>query len=162
MRSAAVVVAVFATLLALEREAGLNTGFPQMLDPLQFGRVNVAARGMGLTQRAGARTEVLAGTPNEVELRTEVLAGTPNVRQTIAQHQAIQFKLTGMAIQVEAAAPAHPPRGPDEGRRRELGDQGRDGQAIRRGDRPLLRRGMPAQPRRSTRSSACTARRRCC
>jgi alkylation response protein AidB-like acyl-CoA dehydrogenase len=35
--------------------------------------------------------------------RTEVLAGTPNVQQTIAQHQAIQFKLTGMACQVEAA-----------------------------------------------------------
>src|SRR3712207_5469576 len=33
-------------------DAGLNKGFPQMMDALEVGRVNVAARGVGLAQRA--------------------------------------------------------------------------------------------------------------
>jgi alkylation response protein AidB-like acyl-CoA dehydrogenase len=33
-------------------EAGLNKGFPQMMDALEVGRVNVAARGVGIAQRA--------------------------------------------------------------------------------------------------------------
>jgi alkylation response protein AidB-like acyl-CoA dehydrogenase len=33
-------------------DAGLNKGFPQMMDALEVGRVNVAARGVGIAQRA--------------------------------------------------------------------------------------------------------------
>src|SRR5918998_925896 len=33
-------------------EAGLNKGFGQMMDALEVGRVNVAARGVGIAQRA--------------------------------------------------------------------------------------------------------------
>jgi len=33
-------------------EAGLNRGFVQMMDALELGRVNVAARGVGIAQRA--------------------------------------------------------------------------------------------------------------
>ena len=33
-------------------EAGLNKGFAQMMDALELGRVNVAARGVGIAQRA--------------------------------------------------------------------------------------------------------------
>ena len=43
-------------------EAGLNKGFAQMMDALEVGRVNVAARGVGIAQRA-------------LELGAEVRAG---------------------------------------------------------------------------------------
>ena len=33
-------------------DAGLNKGFAQMMDALEVGRVNVAARGVGIAQRA--------------------------------------------------------------------------------------------------------------
>ena len=33
-------------------DAGLNKGFGQMMDALEVGRVNVAARGVGIAQRA--------------------------------------------------------------------------------------------------------------
>ena len=33
-------------------EAGLNKGFAQMMDALEVGRANVAARGVGIAQRA--------------------------------------------------------------------------------------------------------------
>ena len=33
-------------------EAGLGNGFSQMMDALEVGRVNVAARGVGIAQRA--------------------------------------------------------------------------------------------------------------
>jgi alkylation response protein AidB-like acyl-CoA dehydrogenase len=71
-------------------EAGLGHGFAQMMDALEVGRVNVAARGVGIAQRA-----------LELALRysqQRVAFGKP-----IAQHQAIQFKLADMVTQVEAA-----------------------------------------------------------
>jgi alkylation response protein AidB-like acyl-CoA dehydrogenase len=71
-------------------EAGLNAGFAQMMDALEVGRANVAARGVGLAQRA-----LELGLRYSQERRT---FGKP-----IAQHQAIQFKLADMATQVEAA-----------------------------------------------------------
>jgi alkylation response protein AidB-like acyl-CoA dehydrogenase len=71
-------------------ESGLGKGFAQMMDALEVGRVNVAARGVGIAQRA-----------LELALRysqQRVAFGKP-----IAQHQAIQFKLADMATKVEAA-----------------------------------------------------------
>jgi alkylation response protein AidB-like acyl-CoA dehydrogenase len=71
-------------------EAGLGHGFAQMMDALEVGRVNVAARGVGIAQRA-----------LELALRysqQRIAFGKP-----IAQHQAIQFKLADMVTQVEAA-----------------------------------------------------------
>jgi alkylation response protein AidB-like acyl-CoA dehydrogenase len=71
-------------------QAGLGAGFAQMMDALEVGRVNVAARGVGIAQRA-----------LELALRysqQRVAFGKP-----IAQHQAIQFKLADMVTQVEAA-----------------------------------------------------------
>jgi alkylation response protein AidB-like acyl-CoA dehydrogenase len=71
-------------------EAGLGRGFGQMMDALEVGRVNVAARGVGIAQRA-----------LELALRysqQRVAFGKP-----IAEHQAIQFKLADMATLVEAA-----------------------------------------------------------
>ena len=48
--------------------AGLNKGFAQMMDALEVGRVNVAARGVGIAQRA-------------LELGAALLAGAQDLRQ---------------------------------------------------------------------------------
>jgi alkylation response protein AidB-like acyl-CoA dehydrogenase len=71
-------------------DAGLNKGFAQMMDALELGRVNVAARGVGLAQRA-------------LELALKYSQERRTFGKPIAQHQAIQFKLADMATQVEAA-----------------------------------------------------------
>ena len=71
-------------------EEGLNKGFSQMMDALELGRVNVAARGVGLAQRA-------------LELALRYSQERKTFGKPIAEHQAIQFKLADMATQVEAA-----------------------------------------------------------
>jgi alkylation response protein AidB-like acyl-CoA dehydrogenase len=71
-------------------DAGLNKGFPQMMDALEVGRVNVAARGVGIAQRA-------------LELALKYSQERKAFGRPIAQHQAIQFKLADMATQVDAA-----------------------------------------------------------
>jgi alkylation response protein AidB-like acyl-CoA dehydrogenase len=71
-------------------DAGLNRGFAQMMDALELGRVNVAARGVGIAQRA-------------LELALIYSQQRRAFGKPIAQHQAIQFKLADMATQVEAA-----------------------------------------------------------
>jgi alkylation response protein AidB-like acyl-CoA dehydrogenase len=71
-------------------DAGLNKGFGQMMDALELGRVNVAARGVGLAQRA-------------LELALRYSQERRAFGKPIAEHQAIQFKLADMATQVDAA-----------------------------------------------------------
>ncbi len=71
-------------------EAGLNKGFAQMMDALEVGRVNVAARGVGIAQRA-------------LELGLKYAQERRAFGKPIAEHQAIQFKLADMATKVEAA-----------------------------------------------------------
>jgi alkylation response protein AidB-like acyl-CoA dehydrogenase len=71
-------------------EAGLGQGFRQMMDALEVGRVNVAARGVGIAQRA-------------LELALRYSQERKTFGQPIAKHQAIQFKLADMATKVEAA-----------------------------------------------------------
>ncbi|MGH3344551.1 MAG: acyl-CoA dehydrogenase family protein [Carbonactinosporaceae bacterium] len=65
-------------------------GFYQMMDGVEVGRVNVAARGCGLALRA-----------------FELAVGYAQQRSTfgrrIADHQAVQFRLAEMATKVEAA-----------------------------------------------------------
>ena len=65
-------------------------GFYQMMDGVEVGRVNVAARGCGIALRA-----------------FELAIGYAQQRHTfgkpIAQHQAIQFKLADIATELEAA-----------------------------------------------------------
>jgi alkylation response protein AidB-like acyl-CoA dehydrogenase len=70
--------------------AGLNKGFAQMMDALEVGRVNVAARGVGIAQRA-------------LELALRYSQERKTFGKQIAEHQAIQFKLADMATQVDAA-----------------------------------------------------------
>jgi alkylation response protein AidB-like acyl-CoA dehydrogenase len=71
-------------------DAGLGKGFGQMMDALELGRVNVAARGVGIAQRA-------------LELALRYAQERKTFGKPIAQHQAIQFKLADMATQVDAA-----------------------------------------------------------
>jgi alkylation response protein AidB-like acyl-CoA dehydrogenase len=71
-------------------EAGLNNGFSQMMDALEVGRVNVAARGVGIAQRA-------------LELGLRYSQERKTFGKPISEHQAIQFKLADMATQVDAA-----------------------------------------------------------
>jgi alkylation response protein AidB-like acyl-CoA dehydrogenase len=71
-------------------DAGLGKGFTQMMDALEVGRVNVAARGVGIAQRA-------------LELGLRYSQERKTFGKPIAQHQAIQFKLADMATKVEAA-----------------------------------------------------------
>jgi alkylation response protein AidB-like acyl-CoA dehydrogenase len=71
-------------------EAGVGEGFVQMMDALEVGRVNVAARGVGIAQRA-------------LELALRYSQERKAFGKPIAQHQAIQFKLADMATKIEAA-----------------------------------------------------------
>ena len=65
-------------------------GFYQMMDGVEVGRVNVAARGCGLALRA-------------FELGIAYAQRRHAFGKPIAEHQAIQFKLAEMATKVEAA-----------------------------------------------------------
>ncbi|MFL5820994.1 MAG: acyl-CoA dehydrogenase family protein [Solirubrobacteraceae bacterium] len=71
-------------------DAGLGQGFIQMMDALEVGRVNVAARGVGIAQRA-------------LELGLRYSQERKTFGKQIADHQAIQFKLADMATKVDAA-----------------------------------------------------------
>ncbi|MBZ5734188.1 acyl-CoA dehydrogenase family protein [Nocardioides sp. TRM66260-LWL] len=67
-----------------------GNGFYQMMDGVEVGRVNVAARATGVANRA-------------FELATAYAQTRETFGKPIAQHQAIMFKLAEMATKVEAA-----------------------------------------------------------
>jgi alkylation response protein AidB-like acyl-CoA dehydrogenase len=67
-----------------------GSGFYQMMDGIEVGRVNVAARGCGVARRA-------------FELGIDYAQQRTSFGKPIAKHQAIQFKLADMATKVEAA-----------------------------------------------------------
>jgi alkylation response protein AidB-like acyl-CoA dehydrogenase len=69
---------------------GVGKGFTQMMDALEVGRVNVAARGVGVAQRA-------------LELALRYSQERKTFGKPIAQHQAITFKLAEMGTRLEAA-----------------------------------------------------------
>ena len=69
---------------------GVGQGFRQMMDALEVGRVNVAARGVGVAQRA-------------LELALRYSQERKAFGKPIAQHEAITFKLAEMGTRVEAA-----------------------------------------------------------
>jgi alkylation response protein AidB-like acyl-CoA dehydrogenase len=75
-----------------DRVLGGSTGrgFYQMMDGVEVGRVNVAARGCGVAQRA-------------FELGISYAQQRHTFGRPIAEHQAIQFKLAEMGTKVEAA-----------------------------------------------------------
>jgi alkylation response protein AidB-like acyl-CoA dehydrogenase len=65
-------------------------GFYQMMDGVEVGRVNVAARGCGVALRA-------------FELGVGYAQQRESFGKPIAEHQAVQFRLADMAVKVEAA-----------------------------------------------------------
>ncbi|HEX6579122.1 MAG TPA: acyl-CoA dehydrogenase family protein [Jiangellaceae bacterium] len=65
-------------------------GFYQMMDGVEVGRVNVAARGCGVALRA-------------FELAVAYAQQRETFGKRIADHQAVQFRLADMAVKVEAA-----------------------------------------------------------
>ncbi len=65
-------------------------GFYQMMDGVEVGRVNVAARGVGVANRA-------------FELGVAYAQQRETFGKMIAEHQAVQFRLAEMATKVEAA-----------------------------------------------------------
>jgi len=65
-------------------------GFYQMMDGVEVGRVNVAARGVGVANRA-------------FELAVAYAQQRETFGKRIADHQAVQFRLAEMATKVEAA-----------------------------------------------------------
>jgi alkylation response protein AidB-like acyl-CoA dehydrogenase len=69
---------------------GIGQGFVQMMDALEVGRVNVAARGVGVAQRA-------------MELALRYSQERKAFGKPIAHHQAITFKLAEMGTRLEAA-----------------------------------------------------------
>jgi alkylation response protein AidB-like acyl-CoA dehydrogenase len=69
---------------------GVGEGFRQMMDALELGRVNVAARGVGVAQRS-------------LELALRYSQERKTFGKPIAQHQAITFKLAEMGTRLEAA-----------------------------------------------------------
>jgi alkylation response protein AidB-like acyl-CoA dehydrogenase len=71
-------------------EAGRGRGFYQMMDGVEVGRVNVAARGCGVALRA-------------FELAIGYAQQRRAFGKQIADHQAVAFKLAEMATKVEAA-----------------------------------------------------------
>jgi alkylation response protein AidB-like acyl-CoA dehydrogenase len=71
-------------------EAGRGRGFYQMMDGVEVGRVNVAARACGISIRA-------------FELAIAYAQQRKAFGKQIAEHQAIAFKLAEMATKVEAA-----------------------------------------------------------
>ena len=69
---------------------GEGNGFQQMMSGIEVGRVNVAARGVGVAQRA-------------FELAIRYAQEREAFGKPIAKHQGIQFKLAEMATKIEAA-----------------------------------------------------------
>jgi alkylation response protein AidB-like acyl-CoA dehydrogenase len=84
-------------------------GFAHMMDGVEVGRVNVAARACGIALRA-------------FELAISYAQQRSAFGKPIAQHQAIQFKLADMAVKVEAAHQmmVRAARTKDAGRRNDL------------------------------------------
>jgi alkylation response protein AidB-like acyl-CoA dehydrogenase len=71
-------------------EDGVGKGFYQMMDGIEVGRVNVAARGCGVGLRA-------------LELAIRYAQQRESFGSRIADHQAIQFSLAEMATKVQAS-----------------------------------------------------------
>jgi len=71
-------------------DAGLGRGFYQMMDGIEVGRVNVAARACGIALRA-------------FELAVAYAQQRSTFGKPIAQHQAVAFKLAEMGTKIEAA-----------------------------------------------------------
>ncbi len=125
-----------------------------MMDALDLGRVNVAARGVGLAQRA-------------LELALKYSQERRTFGKPISEHQAIQFKLADMATQVDAARllVRRAARMKDAGERSDL-EAGMAKLFASEAGRFCAEESFAStaatDTQRSTRSSGSTVMRRCC
>ena len=129
-------------------------GFYQMMDGVEVGRVNVAARGCGVALRA-------------FELGIRYAQQRETFGKRIAEHQAVLFRLADMATKVEAAHQmmVKAARTKDSGARNDL-EAGMakylaPSTAARSSRTPSASTAATGTPR-STRSSGSTGRRPCC
>jgi alkylation response protein AidB-like acyl-CoA dehydrogenase len=129
-------------------------GFYQMMDGVEVGRVNVAARGCGVANRA-------------FELGAQYAQQRETFGKKIAEHQAVLFRLAEMATKVEAAhqmmvkAPGRRTPGSATTWRPGWRSTSRLNTAPRSSRTRSASTAATASPR-STRSSGSTARLRCC
>jgi alkylation response protein AidB-like acyl-CoA dehydrogenase len=93
-------------------------GFYQMMDGVEVGRVNVAARGCGVANRA-------------FELGAQYAQQRETFGKKIAEHQAVLFRLGGDGHQGRGRAPDDGQGGPEEGLRGAQRPGGRDGEVPR-------------------------------
>jgi len=123
-------------------EAGLGKGFGQMMDALELGRVNVAARGVGIAQRA-------------LELALRYSQERKTFGKPIAEHQA-----TPPGCSPSVLPGSRTPANARTLRRAwpSCSPQRQGGSALRSA---FASTGAMATPR-STKSSGCTATHRCC
>ena len=110
-------------------------GFYQMMDGVEVGRVNVAARACGIANRA-------------FELGIAYAQQRETFGKPIAQHQAILFRLAEMATKVETAHAMMVRAARHEGPRRAQRRRGRHGQDAGLGVLQRGRRGLLPDPRR--------------
>ena len=110
-------------------------GFYQMMDGVEVGRVNVAARGCGVANRA-------------FELGVAYAQQRETFGKKIAEHQAVLFRLAEMATKVEAAHQmmVRAARKKDSGAAQR--PRGRHGEVPRLGVLLAGRRGLLPHPRR--------------
>ena len=116
-------------------DAGRGRGFYQMMDGVEVGRVNVAARACGISIRA-------------FELAIAVRAAAQDVRQADRRPPGDRVQARRDGDQGRGRAPDDGQRGPAQGRRRAQRRRGRHGQVPRV---RVLRRGHPGvvpHPRR--------------
>ncbi len=110
-------------------------GFYQMMDGIEVGRVNVAARGCGVAHRA-------------FELALAYARQRKTFGKIIGEHQAITFKLAEMATKVDRRPPDDGHGRAPQGGGRPVRRRGGHGQVPRRRVLQGGRRGLPAHPRR--------------
>ena len=116
----------------------VGRGFYQMMDGIEVGRVNVAARACGISIRA-------------FELAVSYAQQRKTFGQPLAKHQAIAFKLAEMGTKIEAAHAlmVNAARLKDAGQRNDV--EAGHGQAAR------LASTAPRSSRRRSASTAATA-----
>ncbi len=115
-------------------EEGVGKGFKYFMSGIEVGRVNVAARGVGVAQAA---LDDALGYAREREA-----FGKP-----IGHHQAVQMMLARMATRAEAARLLTRPGCAEEGLGRARRPRGRDGEVLRDGGGTGERARLHAHPR---------------
>ena len=110
-------------------------GLQHALGGLELGRINVAARGVGVAQSC-------------LDEAVRYAQERKTFGKPICQHQAIQIKLADMVTRTEGRAPAYRPRGDRLRDRPALRHGSRHGQAVRDGGGAREQHRGDADPRR--------------